>query len=990
MLATTKILCFTFTISFILYPVYNILFIVIYKVNENPFVYLKFEIQLSVKVLKGCYIMKKYILVTLLILLLTLSSCKRATDNIDPLLCEEGFSQIGDSCFEDTTNNIKPDEDLGAISGFEDTEVIVNHYFNPLKNVSVLTDNNTDITSLLNITGSVDYGTVGVYNLEYDLEYDGETLHQTREITVKEGTYVAPSGTRPPSTNGVISLGDGSYYGGLNSNYDNPPNPGYIERDLLDTAVPSSGWWTSLLVSNQAGGNGIYTNPLRVSYTNQGMEITNPLDGFVQYWNVDGVQTMAQFPISLKDTFLMSSDLGGSYTTTVIDYSDAHVKVAMRNSGNTEDHMVTTLVQGSPYVFVETANKDSLYYTFDTIGVDNYEYFTLEGTQITNSSYTGNAVIVKLVHRHSGYDTSLPANVGSPQYTDKYYLINAPNNTTFTISSANHPFGLLNKLSMSLGEGNYISIAAINDLSEASFYHQHGYSFIQSTNVSFDIDYEDSLVTTHYNYVSQSMISDLDETAIIALMPHHYKYSEAELSNYSFRTVRGTLKILEGSSFDTTLSFRGLVPGYTTPTNTEFSTVDSVSYLNDLDNRIQISNLQNFLNDEGPYWNSKAIYPLSQGIIIADQLGETALRDSFIEKLKYVLEDWYTYTDTTDEKFLMYNNNWGTVYYSNDDFGTATQLSDHSFTHGYLIHASSVLAMYDQDFVDNYGDMVDFLLNDFMYPEKDNESFEYLRNFDPWAGHSWAHGFGSFAEGNNLESTSEALNSWNGGYLWALATGDQDRMEAAIYGFATELSAVKEYWFDYDETNWDPAYGDYVDVAGLVWGGKHDYATWFGANPTFIYGIQWLPTGEYLTSYALDDEELAKLSGIFETYLAAKNGTIDTWYSNMWSIEAIVNPEQAILDFDSTKILNDDYPNELIGSYWMIHSMASLEQRTSSVWMGITMGVSSTVYEQDNGDIVALVWNTSLDPKIIDFYDNDGLFATKTIEAKSFELIKLN
>ena len=70
----------------------------------------------------------------------------------------------------------------------------------------------------------------------------------------------------------------------------------------------------------------------------------------------------------------------------------------------------------------------------------------------------------------------------------------------------------------------------------------------------------------------------------------------------------------------------------------------------------------------------------------------------------------------------------------------------------------------------------------------------------------------------------------------------------------------------------------------MVWGGKHDYATWFGANPTFIYGIQWLPTGEYLTSYALDDEEHAKLSSIFESYLDAKNQTIDTWYSNMWFI----------------------------------------------------------------------------------------------------------
>jgi len=839
------------------------------------------------------------------------------TDNeTTSLTCNVGYHIEDGTCIlddEETNDSIK------EVIGLDDSNLIVGHYFNPLDGVTASSEEGLDLTAYLNVSGHVDYGTVGDYTITYSLNYLEEEFSEDRIIHVIEGTYSAITYSRPSVSQGTNTLGSGSYFTGTNSNINHPASPTFIDRDLYDVAIPSSGWWTSLIVQNYGGSNGIYTNPLRVAYTNDGMEITNPEDGFVQYWYNNGLQTIAQYPIALKDTYLKSTRLNAGYETRVISYSDASVQVALRNSGSNIDQMVTTLVQGSPYVFVEVANKDSLTYKFDVNAVDNYEYYDVSGNLITSSTYTGEAIIVKLVHRHSGYLGTPPANVGSATYSDKYYLVNTPANTVFTITSANHPFGLLNQLNITLGDSNYLSIAAINNLSEAAFYHQNGYSFINATDISYEVDKTNSVVHTNYVY-SASNIKE-DSSVLIAMMPHHYKNSEYAVTDYSFRTVRGTLKMLKGNHFITDLDFNGLLPGFTLPTDTAFDSTVAENYLNNLNSNIDVLDSSDFINYDGPYWNSKAMYPLAQGMIIADQLGLTTLRQDFVGKLEYVLEDWFTYSGTSDSKFLYYNNTWGSVYYSNDDFGTASSLSDHSFTHGYLIYAASVLAMYDPTFVANYGDMVDLLLNDYMYPSKDSAQFAYLRNFDPFAGHSWAHGFGTFAEGNNLESSSEALNSWNAGYLWALATGDEERMDAAIYGFVTELSAAKEYWFDYDDTNWDSAYGDYVDVAGMVWGGKFDYATWFGANPTFIYGIQWIPTGEYLTNYALTDDEHAKLTSIFETYLAAKNGVIDTWYSNMWAILAIVDAEEAISVFDSTKILNDDYPNELVGSYWMVHNI---------------------------------------------------------------------
>jgi len=921
----------------------------------------------------------------ILVLLLSLAGCS-TTQSETTQATSTTTSQVTTTSTLVTTS---VRDSIDSVLGLDDAVVITGHYFNPLKDVVATSTLGEDITSLIQIEGSVDYSTVGTYELNYSLQYVDDNYETTRTISVENGTYVAPTGSRPTSGLTQIDLGLGSYRTGSAPSISHPVNPSFIEADLLDRAIPSNGWWTSLLVQNYGGGNGIYINPLRTSFANEGIEITHSGEGFVQYWNPDGLQTIAQFSLSLKDLYLKTTDLQSGYTTKVIDYSDSSVKVAMRNNTSTIDSMVVDLVQGSPYVFAQVANKNAPYIVMDTAGVNGYEYYDLEGNLITNSTYTGEGIILKMIQRHVGYNCTPPANVGQPMYADRYFLINTPANTLFTISSTNPPLGLLNKVSMSLGDGNYLSVASINSLSEASFYHNHGYSFITNTSIDYIVDYEESIVNTTYAVNTQLMKEEMNATPVLALLPHQYKHSDVLLSSYSFQTVRGELKVMEGSSFHTLLPFNGIVPGFTLPDDATFSSVSAVSYLENLSLETSIIDTENFLNADAPYWNSKAIYPLAQGVIIADQLGETELRDEFLGKLMYVLEDWYTYTSSTDTKFLYYNEKWGSVYYSDDEFGTASALSDHSFTHGYLIYASAVLAMYMPDFVTNYGDMVDLLLNDYMYPVKDDATFHYLRSFDPWAGHSWAHGFGTFAEGNNLESSSEAMNSWAGGYLWALATGDVARMDAAIYGFVTELSAIKEYWFDYDEDNWDDKYSNYTAVAGMIWGGKFDYATWFGANPTFIYGIQWLPTGEFLTNYALNDQEYERLTTVFDTYLNAKGGVIDTWFSNMWAIEAILDPVQALSDFDSSLILSDDYPAELSGSYWMVHALATLERRTTEVWMEVNPYVSSTIYKQSDGTLVAMVWNPTTESRDVTFSDSEGIISTETVSANSFTLIEL-
>ena len=151
-----------------------------------------------------------------------------------------------------------------------------------------------------------------------------------------------------------------------------------------------------------------------------------------------------------------------------------------------------------------------------------------------------------------------------------------------------------------------------------------------------------------------------------------------------------------------------------------------------------------------------------------------------------------------------------------------------------------------------------------------------------------------------------------------------------------------------------------------------------------------MPSGEYLTNYALNEDDYQKFSSIYATYLQAKNGEIDTWFSNMWTIQAIIDPDLAITEFDANLILNDDYPAELVGAYWMINALDSLGRRDASIWMGIEIGVSSSIYQDDLGNNYAMVWNPTNSEIEVEFFDSSGLVATVVIPANSFIKVEIN
>ena len=97
-----------------------------------------------------------------------------------------------------------------------------------------------------------------------------------------------------------------------------------------------------------------------------------------------------------------------------------------------------------------------------------------------------------------------------------------------------------------------------------------------------------------------------------------------------------------------------------------------------------------------------------------------------------------------------------------------------------------------------------------------------------------------FADGNNQESSSEAVTAWTGLALWAKASANHNLETEATWMLSSEAQAGLAYWTNFDQSQ--PVYSGYGHkIVPLNWGGKRDYATWFSPEPAAMLGILVIP-----------------------------------------------------------------------------------------------------------------------------------------------------
>ena len=376
---------------------------------------------------------------------------------------------------------------------------------------------------------------------------------------------------------------------------------------------------------------------------------------------------------------------------------------------------------------------------------------------------------------------------------------------------------------------NFFTLALLPDAKPDTLqmFRARAHNHVTGTNFSYELD-NGELVTT-WTIETESKVKSGESGTLTALYPHQWKYSKDELTDQSYKSVRGEMKLLKGNSFTTRVPVQGVLP---------MLPADGIPDRERMLKYLDAESAKDPPAFADTYWEGKHLGKLASLSGICEAMEDLERQSFFIDQLKLRLENWFTASAGEAAPLFYYNKDWGTLIGARPSYGSDEQINDHHFHYGYFVRAAAEIARVDKAWAKKWAPMVELIIHDIASREA-TEMFPELRGFDLYAGHSWASGHARFGDGNNQESSSESMNAWYGMMMWGEATGDDRTRDLGAFLFNTERTALEEYWFDVSNTNFPEKFPKFA--VGMVWGGKGAFATWFSGDIDHIHGINWLP-----------------------------------------------------------------------------------------------------------------------------------------------------
>ena len=551
------------------------------------------------------------------------------------------------------------------------------------------------------------------------------------------------------------------------------------KTDNVPNATPTNQWWSSLVWDKHS--QNIFPHPMGLVFCDNGISITYPGAALVS--SKDAI--MGGGVSSNGDIVIGNSGIENAEETRLDSSSDWFITAQQKNSDAT---LQMTVGHGSPFVFCRIsggsprltfAHSPNVYKRVSaevfglTVRGNHYGIFGAEGSQ-----WTGAGTVTWINENDAGY----------------FSVALLPDNTTATLKKF------------------------------AQLAHNH----VTDSRVHYAFD--GGHLITDYKFKCEDLDRDGKVGTVFATYPHQWKYLVTPLSDLSYKSVRGEMRVGLGTSFRTRVPLQGVLPML--PVGDQADSNPVVGYLK------QAAELPRPKTAD-TYWEGKHLGKLASLAGIAEQMGQLRLEEKFVQEMRERLEDWFVASAGETEGLFFYDANWGTLIGSPASYGSDMDLNDHHFHYGYFIRAAAEVARRDPLWGTKWKKMVNLLVRDIASTDDDETLFPRLRCFDVYAGHSWASGHAKFGDGNNQESSSEAINAWYGMMLWGAVTGNDKLRDTGWYLYNTERVAVEEYWFDVSSTNFP---SEFPEVAlGMVWGGKGAFATWFSPDIDCIHGINWLP-----------------------------------------------------------------------------------------------------------------------------------------------------
>ena len=519
----------------------------------------------------------------------------------------------------------------------------------------------------------------------------------------------------------------------------------------------------------------------------------------------------------------------------------------------------------------------------------------------------------------------------------------------------------------------YASIAVLPSSDEETIhlFQNHAYARPVRSTVTWRYNPTEAKLETQFHLETERMSEDFCGTPLMALYPHQWRATNADLTSLQYPSARGTMKILTADSFVTNYDFHGVLPGLPLTNQVDTNTLSNLLE-NDPLYAIRPWDWVTITPDLDTYWGGKAIVRLVNMLHIATLSGNVERQQMFLDVLKSSLQNWFDATGSHAPMFS-YNEDWSTMIGYPSSYGSGSELNDHHFHWGHFITGAAAITMHDPDWANNtlWGGAIKELIRDAANPLRDQTKYPFMRNFDPYAGHSWANGPAAFnqqwgamnnrGEGNNHESSSEAMHFAYSLIMYGEATNNQSIRDLGIYLYTTESAAIQDYWFDVHGENW----GDHFahEAAGTVWSSGYHYGLWFDGGPEQKLGIQYLPIHGGSTYLGLYPE---KIQAQYDEVLSLTGGQPSTWAGILWSALALSNPQQASSILDTNLYTYELEQGESRSyTYQWIKSLSGLGQ----VDYGISADISTYNVFNQNNTRSYVAFNPSCASKTVNFSD---------------------
>jgi endoglucanase Acf2 len=461
------------------------------------------------------------------------------------------------------------------------------------------------------------------------------------------------------------------------------------------------------------------------------------------------------------------------------------------------------------------------------------------------------------------------------------------------------------------GGKHYLSVALLPSADSFNDFARAAFVFPIDTRVSWTYDRETSRVTSTFDVLTERKEGSAeqepaapepaaDTNFIQALYLHQYTALEdpTAATPETYTSARGPMHVLLGRRFSTIDTFHGVLPFLPPP-----ATLDRQEERIRLQ---QVADEPDHFTQPDTYNQGKRLNRLAQLLPLAGIDGDTAANNRFASALRSQLALWSAPGERSLHRFV-YDPAWGTLIGYPASFGSNTQLNDHHFHYGYWIGSAAMLGLYDPTWLrkPENTDFVQALIGDIATLSTGDPRYPALRCFDAYAGHSWASGQAPFGDGENQESTSEAINAWAAIVLYAAETGDLKLRDAAIWMYTLETTAAIDYWFNDGPASTFPGGFERTQISNLF-DGKADTATWFGNAPEFEHGIQFLPFSGASLYLGRDDAYVRRnLAEITHANAGMIRKNTEFWPDLMELYQAFDDPQKALGSWRSTRFVFD-------------------------------------------------------------------------------------